>query len=208
MSTVLLLSGQRSNGEVSSCDFADTALSAFLGHTTEVLRYELPRNPRDTFRHCSDGRLRNVLLLVVLWQHRGRAAWHHLATRCLSAHLHRGLLRAVPANSEGVGVDLFTWNKRLFRLVVFSVFFVVRSAPFVLAQDIFSDVSNLVWAIIAACYAVVIPMILLGLMIGWIEIAGPWNLQTVKKTGRAQLETGFITLFVFLITPALLGLIA
>jgi hypothetical protein len=96
----------------------------------------------------------------------------------------------------------------LFRLVVFSVFFVVRSAPFVLAQDIFSDVSNLVWAIIAACYAVVIPMILLGLMIGWIEIAGPWNLQTVKKTGRAQLETGFITLFVFLITPALLGLIA
>jgi len=51
-------------------------------------------------------------------------------------------------------------------------------------------------------------MILLGILIGYVEIAGPWCLQTVKKAGRMQIEIGFITLFVFLITPALLALIA
>jgi hypothetical protein len=75
-------------------------------------------------------------------------------------------------------------------------------------QDIFANVSSLVYTIIAACYALIIPFILLGILIGYVEIAGPWCLQTVKKAGRVQIEMGFITLVVFLITPALLALLA
>ena len=135
-----------------------------------------------------------------------------------ACHLHSCfrdlLLCAAVANTGrygiGVGVDL-VWsnsNKRL--LVVFAClfFFVVRAPRFAFAQDIFADVSSLVYTIIAACYALVLPMILLGILIGYVEIAGPWNLKMLKKAGRAQIEIGFITLFIFLITPGLLGLLA
>jgi hypothetical protein len=55
-----------------------------------------------------------------------------------------------------------------------------------------------------ACYVIVIPLILLGLALGYVQIAGPWGLQTVKKSGRGQIEIGIITLFIFLITPAII----
>ena len=101
-------------------------------------------------------------------------------------------------------------RKRSLALLVSVFSFVVRRIPVVLAQeqDIFANVSSLVYTIIAACYALIIPFILLGILIGYVEIAGPWNLKMLKKAGRAQIEIGFITLVVFLITPALLGLLA
>jgi len=101
-------------------------------------------------------------------------------------------------------------RKRSLALLVSIFFFVTRRIPIVLAQeqDIFANVSSLVYTIIAACYALIIPLILLGILIGYVEIAGPWCLQTVKKAGRVQIEMGFITLVVFLVSPALLALIA
>jgi hypothetical protein len=82
------------------------------------------------------------------------------------------------------------------------------SVVFAQNQDVFTDVSTLVYEVIAVCYAIITPLLLLGIMIGYIEIAGPWGLQTLKKAGRMQIELGFITLVVFLVSPALLALIA
>ena len=96
-------------------------------------------------------------------------------------------------------------------LVVWLTFVLVRALPalpVVFAQaDVTQTVVTLVYQIIGACYAIVIPLILVGMMMGYVQLAGPWGLQTVKKSGRGQLEIGFITLFLFLITPGLIGLI-
>jgi hypothetical protein len=101
-------------------------------------------------------------------------------------------------------------RKRSLALLLSIFFFVTGRIPAALAQDqdVFANVSSLVYDVIAVCYALIFPMILLGILIGYVEIAGPWNLKMLKKAGRAQIEIGFITLVVFLITPALLGLLA
>jgi len=102
-------------------------------------------------------------------------------------------------------------RKLLRTLVVWLAFVLVRALPalpIVFAQtDVTQTVVTLVYQIIGACYAILIPLILVGIMMGYVQIAGPWGLQTVKKSGRGQLEMGFITLFLFLITPALIALI-
>jgi hypothetical protein len=86
--------------------------------------------------------------------------------------------------------------------------FLATTLPLALAQeDVTQTVTSLVYAIIAGCYAVVIPLILVGILMGYVQFAGPWGLQMVKKSGRGQLEIGFVTLFLFLITPALLAFI-
>ena len=93
-------------------------------------------------------------------------------------------------------------------LVVWLAFVLVRALPIVFAQnDVTQTVATLIYQIIGACYAIMIPLILVGVMMGYVQLAGPWSLQTVKKSGRGQLEIGFITLFLFFITPALIGLI-
>ena len=99
-------------------------------------------------------------------------------------------------------------KRQLLTLASWLVFLTVRGLPFVFAQqDVTTTVTNLVYQIIGACYAIIIPLLLVGIMMGYVQIAGPWGLQTIKKAGRGQLEIGFVTLFLFLITPALLGLI-
>jgi hypothetical protein len=108
-------------------------------------------------------------------------------------------MRAFPGDSPG----------RILRtLVVWLAFVLVRALPIVFAQnDVTQTVATLIYQIIGACYAIMIPLILVGVMMGYVQLAGPWSLQTVKKSGRGQLEIGFITLFLFFITPALIGLI-
>ena len=108
-------------------------------------------------------------------------------------------MRAFPGDSPG----------RILRtLVVWLAFVLVRALPIVFAQnDVTQTVATLIYQIIGGCYAIVIPLILVGMMMGYVQLAGPWGLQTVKKSGRGQLEIGFITLFLFLITPGLIGLI-
>lgn len=115
--------------------------------------------------------------------------------------------KQVPETSAVNGMRAFL--KRLLQaLAGWFVFLAVRGLPFAVAQgDITKTVTDLVYTIIAGCYAVIIPLLLVGIMMGYVQIAGPWGLQTVKKAGRGQLEIGFVTLFLFLITPALLGLI-
>jgi len=99
-------------------------------------------------------------------------------------------------------------KRQLQALAGWFIFLAVRGLPFAVAQgDVTKTVTDLVYTIIGACYAIIIPLILVGMMMGYVQIAGPWGLQTIKKAGRGQLEIGFITLFLFLITPALLGLI-
>jgi hypothetical protein len=81
--------------------------------------------------------------------------------------------------------------------------------PHVLAQGTTAgeDIRKTITDIAMACYLVIIPLILLGLALGYVQIAGPWGLQTVKKSGRGQIEIGVITLVVFLITPVLVVMI-
>jgi hypothetical protein len=77
--------------------------------------------------------------------------------------------------------------------------------PQVLAQGttVGEDIRKTITDIGMACYLVIIPLIILGLALGYVQIAGPWGLQTVKKSGRGQIEIGVITLVLFLITPAI-----
>jgi hypothetical protein len=100
-------------------------------------------------------------------------------------------------------------KKLLLAVTVFLLFLAAGRMPLVFAQgeDVTKTVTDLIYMIIGACYAIMIPIILVGIMMGYVQIAGPWGLQTVKKSGRGQLEIGFITLFLFLITPAILAFI-
>jgi hypothetical protein len=73
------------------------------------------------------------------------------------------------------------------------------------AEDILSRVTGLVTGIINVCIVLIPSLIFLGILLGYIQIAGPWGIQSVRKSGRMQIEMGFVTLFIFAISPALLG---
>ena len=70
--------------------------------------------------------------------------------------------------------------------------------------DVGQTIVTMIQNIALAAYAIIIPVLLLGLVLGYIQIAGPWGLQMVKKSGRGQVEMGIITLVLFLITPVLI----
>lgn len=73
------------------------------------------------------------------------------------------------------------------------------------AEDVLSRVTGLVTGIIDVCIVLIPCLIFLGILLGYIQIAGPWGIQSVRKSGRMQIEMGFVTLFIFAISPALLG---
>jgi len=104
----------------------------------------------------------------------------------------RGFLgRCSAALSAGLGLILLT-----------------QLSPLVSADDTFTYVSDLVRTISLACLAIVVPLILLGLVLGYIQVAGPWGgMRTLRKSGRTQIEMGYITLFLFIITPAIFFII-
>jgi hypothetical protein len=98
---------------------------------------------------------------------------------------------------------------RLFFL--FSLFILTQHPlPIVMAdaaEDILTRVTDLVTSVVDICIVIIPSLILLGILFGYVQIAGPWGMQSVRKSGRLQIEMGFITLFLFIISPALLGLL-
>jgi len=92
----------------------------------------------------------------------------------------------------------------LVKLLVFTATFVANVIPLAFAVDVGAEIVTTIQNIALAAELIIIPVLLLGLILGYVQIAGPWGLQTVKKSGRGQVEMGVITLVLFLITPALI----
>ena len=90
------------------------------------------------------------------------------------------------------------------KLLVFTATFVASVIPLAFAVDVGAEIVTTIQNIALAAELIIIPVLLLGLILGYVQIAGPWGLQTVKKSGRGQVEMGVITLVLFLITPALI----
>lgn len=95
--------------------------------------------------------------------------------------------------------------------VLFSSFILTRLlVPIVVAQeetaqDILTRVTDLVTGIVDVCILVIPSLILLGILLGYVQVAGPWGISSIRKSGRMQIEMGFITLFLFAISPAILA---
>ena len=93
----------------------------------------------------------------------------------------------------------------LVKLLVFTATFVASVIQPAFAQtDVGQTIVTTIRNIALAAELIIIPVLLLGLILGYVQIAGPWGLQTVKKSGRGQVEMGVITLVLFLITPVLI----
>jgi hypothetical protein len=94
---------------------------------------------------------------------------------------------------------------RIFLAKVLMLVMVVVPCAFqvVFADDVGETIKTTIINIALACEAVIVPLIILGLALGYVQVAGPWGLQTVKKSGRGQIEIGIITLVLFAITPVL-----
>ena len=92
----------------------------------------------------------------------------------------------------------------LVKLLVFTATFVASVIPLAFAVDVGAEIVTTIRNIALAAELIIIPVLLLGLILGYVQIAGPWGLQTVKKSGRGQVEMGVITLVLFLITPVLI----
>jgi hypothetical protein len=93
----------------------------------------------------------------------------------------------------------------LVKLLVFTATIVANVIPAAFAAtDVGATIVSTIQGIALSAYAIIIPVLLLGLVLGYIQIAGPWGLQMVKKSGRGQVEMGILTLVLFLITPVLI----